>query len=101
MTLTADKPDNVLLRLRKQDTPTGVSSETIELLTKQSGMSKTEVIHLALRQYADRTLPKYEMDDGPLTDAQFAAIRVASPATSIPRERFSKGLFKNEHSSPL
>lgn len=101
MTLTADKPENVLLRLRKQDTPTGVSSETIELLIQKSGMSKTEVIHLALRQFADRILPKYELDDGPLTDAQIAAIRAASPATSIPRDRFKRGLFKNEHTAPV
>jgi hypothetical protein len=93
MTLTAEKSENVLLRLRKQDTPTGVSGETIELLIKQTGLSKTEVIHLALRQFADRCLPKYELDDGPLTDAQILAIRAASPATNIPRERFTKGLF--------
>jgi len=101
MTLTAEKADNVLLRLRKQDTPTGVSSHTIELLTQQTGLSKTEVIHLALRQLADRCLPKYELDDGPLTDAQLSAIRAASTATKIPRERFTKGLFKNERSSTL
>ena len=65
MTLTAERTESVLLRLRKQDTPTGVSSSTIELLTKQTGLSKTEVIHFALRQLADRYLPKYELDDGP------------------------------------
>lgn len=101
MNLTAENAATVLLRLRKQDTPTGVSSQTVELLTSQTGLSKTEVIHLALRQYADRVLPKYELDDGPLTDAQLAAIRAASPATNIPRERFTQGLFKNEHSTPL
>ena len=65
MTLTAERTESVLLRLRKQNTPTGVSSSTIELLTKQTGLSKTEVIHFALRQLADRYLPKYELDDGP------------------------------------
>jgi hypothetical protein len=93
MSLSGDKSENVLLRLRKQDTPTGVSIETVELLIKQTGLSKTEVIHLALRQMADRCLPKYELDDGPLTDAQIAAIRAASPATAISKERFTKGLF--------
>lgn len=93
MTLTAETTGSVLLRLRKQDTPTGVSSSTIDLLSQQTGLSKTEVIHLALRQMADRCLPKYEMDDGPLTDAQYAAIRAASRATNIPEERFNKRLF--------
>jgi hypothetical protein len=103
MNLNADKPETVLLRLRKQDTPLGVSSETIERLIQKSGMSKTEVIHLALREYADRVLPRYELDDGPLTDQQIAAIRAASPASHIPQERFKRGLFKNANptSTPL
>lgn len=88
-----EKAESIYLRLRKQDTPTGVSSETVELLVHQFGMTKTDVIHLALRQLADRALPKYELDDGPLTDAQHAAIEAASPASSIPKERFTKRLF--------
>ncbi len=99
MTLTAEKAESVLLRLRRQDTPTGVSIQTVDLLAQQTGLSKTEVIHLALRQLADRCLPKYELDDGPLTDAQIAAIRAASPASQIPMERFTQGLFKHERSS--
>ena len=93
MTLTAERTESVLLRLRKQDTPTGVSSSTIELLTKQTGLSKTEVIHFALRQLADRYLPKYELDDGPLTPAQHAAIRSASPVSHLPEERITRRLF--------
>lgn len=93
-----DKPDNILLRLRPQDTPTGVSAETINLLSEKLGLSKTDAIHLAVREFANRILPRYELDDGPLTDAQLSAIRAASPATAIPRERFSKGLFSNETS---
>lgn len=94
MTLTAEKTtESILLRMRKQDTPTGVSISTIDLLTKQTGLSKTEVVHLALRQLADRYLPKYELDDGPLTDAQIAAIRSATQATNIPEERYTERLF--------
>ncbi|MDC7830323.1 MULTISPECIES: hypothetical protein [Pseudomonas] len=94
MSLNAEKQtESFLLRLRKKDTPTAVSSSTVELLMEQTGMSKTEVAHLALRQMADRYLPKYELDDGPLTDAQIAAIRVASPATHTAEERFTKRLF--------
>lgn len=94
MSLNAEKQsESFLLRVRKQDTPTGVSSSTLELLMKQTGLSRTEVVHLALRQLADRYLPRYELDDGPLTDAQIAAIRSASPATNIPEERFTQRLF--------
>lgn len=93
MKLLADKPENVLLRLRKQDTPTGVSSSTVELLTLVTGMSKTEMIHVALREYADRVLPTYDLDDENLTEAHISAIRAASPVSNLPKERRSRGIF--------
>lgn len=94
MTLTAEKhAESFLLRLRKQDTPTGISSTTIGLLMELTGLSKTEVAHLALREMANRYLPKYELDDGPLTPAQISAIHTASAATEIPEERFTQRLF--------
>lgn len=37
--------------------------------------------------------PKYEEDDGPLTDVQIDAIRKASPATGTPEEHFTQSLF--------
>ena len=82
-----------LVRLRKQDTPTGVTSTTVDLLSKQTGLTKTEIVHLALRQFADRYLLRYELDDGPLTDDQLKAIRAASPASQIPEEQFTERLF--------
>lgn len=82
-----------LVRLRKQDTPTGVTPATIELLSEQTGLTKTEIVHLALRQFADRYLPRYEPDDGPLTEAQLDAIRAASPASPIPEAQFTEKLF--------
>lgn len=88
---TAEKPDVFLFRLRSQDTPTGVSASTLEELILQTGLNKTEVTHLALRQLADRYLPKYELDDGPLTDAQMAAIRAECP--DLPEERITRRLF--------
>ena len=94
MDVTAEKhAGSFLLRLRKKDTPTGVSSSTIEALMSLTGLSKTEVAHLALRQMADRFLPLYEQDDGALTNDQIQAIRDASSATDIPEERFTERLF--------
>jgi transcriptional regulator with XRE-family HTH domain len=94
MQLTAEKhPGQFLLRLRKQDTPTGISDSSLEQLMDLTGLSKTEVTHLALRQMADRYLPKYEQDDGPLTTDQLRAIRNASSATDIPEDRFTERLF--------
>lgn len=85
---TAEK---ILLRLREQDTPTGISAKTMEALVSQTGFNKTEVIHYALRQMADRCLPKYELDDGPLTDAQMHIIRAECP--DMPEERLTRRLF--------
>ena len=91
--LPPKKTDSFLLRLRKQDTPTGVSSSTIELLMQKTGLSKTEIAHLALRELANRYLPTYERDDQQLTQAQIASIRAASSATDTPDELFTERLF--------
>jgi hypothetical protein len=88
--LTEKKADSLLFKFRKQDTPTGVSSSTVEQMAKVIGLSKTAVVHLALRELADKCLPRYERDDGPLTDNQLLLIRNASPATNTPDERFTK-----------
>jgi hypothetical protein len=94
MQLTAEKQTGgFLLRLRKKDTPTGVSGSTIENLMKLTGLSKTEIAHLALRQMADRYLPLYEQDEGALTTDQIRAIRNASSATNTPEEKFTERLF--------
>ncbi len=87
----AEKTETVLLRLRPQDTPTGISNSTMEELMAQTGWNKTEVIHYALRQMADRLLPKYELDDGPLTDAQMNILRELNP--EMPEERMTRRLF--------
>ncbi len=94
MNVVAEKHvESFLLRLRKKDTPTGVSNITIESLMDLTGLTKTEVTHLALRQMADRYIPRYEKDDGPLTVQQIDAIRDASSATNIPEESFNERLF--------
>jgi hypothetical protein len=94
MTKTVVTPTaGFLLRLRKRDTPTGVSEATVEKLMEATGLSKTEVAHLALKQMANRYLPFYAQDDGPLTLAQIRVIRAASPATDTPEEQFTQRIF--------
>ncbi len=83
----------ISVRLRERDTPTGVSEATVDKLMKVTGLSKTEVTHLALKQMAGRYLPFYEQDDGPLTIAQVRAIRQASTATDTPEEQFTQRIF--------
>lgn len=85
---TEKQAASFLFRLRSQDTPTGISAETLAALIQEMGLSKTDVLHLALRNLADRYLPAYEADDAVPTDAQIQYLRDISPATNIPDERF-------------
>ncbi len=65
----------ILLRYRDSDTPYGVSRKTAGKLAKALGLTETQVIHVALARLANQTLPRYEQDDGPLTERQARAIR--------------------------
>jgi len=70
----------VLLRYRDSDTAFGVSRDTATRLAKTLGLSETQVIHVALAQFARQTLPSYEPDDSPLTNAQKKAIERLQPS---------------------
>jgi hypothetical protein len=76
---TQRKPAGILLRYRDQDTAYGVTRKTTTRLAKTLGLSETQVVHVALANLARQTLPRYEPDDGPLTDEQMAAIRKLVP----------------------
>ncbi|BEL72415.1 MULTISPECIES: hypothetical protein [Serratia] len=87
------KTGDFVLRLREQDTPNAISGFTLEKLMTVTGMTKTELTHMALRKLADAFLPHYERDDGPLTTAQIRAIRERSTASGKSEERFNKSLL--------
>jgi hypothetical protein len=74
----------ILLRYREKDSPLGVSRETAAKLAESLGVSETQVIHVALAQLARQTLPRYEVDNGPLTDEQYTAIE-----KQVPQEGFT------------
>ena len=44
--------ESFVFRLRRQDTPTGVSNVTVQRLTELTGLTRTEVVHLALKEMA-------------------------------------------------
>jgi hypothetical protein len=69
----------ILLRYRDKDSAYGVSRATAIKLADTLGVSETQVIHVALAHLAKEALPRYEMDDGPLTDRQYRAIRKVVP----------------------
>ncbi len=70
----------ILLRYRDKDSAYGVSRATAVRLADTLGVSETQLIHVALAQLAEQTLPRYEIDNGPLTDAQKDEIRRLQPA---------------------
>jgi hypothetical protein len=53
-------------------------------------LSETQVVHVALANLARQTLPRYELDDGPLTKAQMDAIDRLQPPG---RSKVIKSLF--------
>lgn len=72
--------EGILLRYRERDSAYGVSRETAVRLANTLGVSETQVIHVALAHFARQTLPRYEIDNGPLTAEQMEEIRDRQPA---------------------
>jgi hypothetical protein len=67
--------DGLLLRFRKSNTKFGVTRRTTKRLAEHFGVDETQLIHLALSEFAARNLPAYEVDDGPLSQEQLHAIK--------------------------
>ena len=94
MNLVAEKQaSSFLFRLRNQDTPTGIGSDTLEKLMNETGLSKTEITHLALRRMANDYLAYYEEDNGPLTDAQLERIDQVNTCADIAEEEVMNRIF--------
>jgi hypothetical protein len=73
----------ILLRYREKDSAYGVSRATAVKLADTLGVSETQVIHVALAHLAKQTLPRYEIDNGPLTEEQMDEIRRLQPRGRI------------------
>ena len=80
----------ILLRYRDKDTAFGVTRKTTARLADTLGLSETQVVHVALANLARQALPRYELDDGPLTKAQMDAIDRLQPPG---RSKVLKSLF--------
>jgi hypothetical protein len=64
----------MLFRVREKDTPHHVSQATIEKLMAHTGLSKTAVLHQALRDFADAYLPRLDENDPSVTPGEREAI---------------------------
>ena len=82
--------NGILFRYRDRDTANGVTRQTATRIAENLGLSETQVVHVALANLARQTLPRYEMDNGPLTDAQKDAIDRLQPPG---RSKVTKSLF--------
>ena len=72
----------ILLVFKEQDTPTGVTRDTVKEMAKVMDLNETALIHLALAKMAQETIPMYEPDDGPLTPEQTKALQQEAHETS-------------------
>ncbi|MBA0196246.1 hypothetical protein H4F51_04525 [Pectobacterium brasiliense] len=90
---TQTAPKKFLFQLRALDNEYGVSEETFTRLMEELALNQTELVHKALRYLARDVLPAYELDNGPLTDAQHAAISKMS-GMEITEEDLDSPLFK-------
>lgn len=68
---------SLLVRFRDKDSKEGVTRRTLKSVASALGLSETEAIHRALVEYAQRHVPRYESDDGPLSDEAYERIEEA------------------------
>ena len=92
-TPTRTAPKRFLFQLRSVDNEFGVSEETFSRLMAELSLNQTELVHKALRNLAKEVLPAYQQDDGPLTDAQHAAVKNLS-GLDISEDDLDSPLFK-------
>src|SRR5712692_8358562 len=71
--------DIIMISGRQQRLRPMTAKRTATKRRQTLGLSETQVVHVALANLARQTLPRYEPDDGPLTDEQMAAIRKLVP----------------------
>jgi len=92
-TPTRTAPKKFLFQLRSVDNEFGVSEETFARLMAELSLNQTELVHKALRNLAKEVLPAYQQDDGPLSDAQHAAVKNLS-GLDISEDDLDSPLFK-------
>jgi hypothetical protein len=72
------EPPSMLLKFKRKDSPLGVQKTTVKQMADLLGFNETDVVHYALSKLAKEIIPAYELDDGPLTNAQINKIKKLS-----------------------
>ena len=65
---------SLLVRFRERDSREGITRATMKKIADALDLSETAALHRALVEYAQRFIPQYPRDNGPLTEAQYRKI---------------------------
>lgn len=65
----------ILFNPRPHDTLTSISRDTLKLVAETLGLTETQTMHFALAKLRREVLPKYELDDGPVSEGTLKSIR--------------------------
>ena len=68
------KEKSLLVRFRDRDSREGVTRSTLKMIADALELSETEAVHRALVEYAQRFVPRYARDEGPLDREQYGKI---------------------------
>ncbi|MCC6868465.1 MAG: hypothetical protein IT522_06545 [Burkholderiales bacterium] len=64
----------LLIRFRDKDSKEGISRATMKAIARALDLSETAAVHRALVDLAQRHVPRYPRDNGPITEEQHRAI---------------------------
>jgi len=64
----------LLIRFRDKDSREGVSRATMRKIARALDLSETATVHRALVELAQRHVPQYPRDNGPISEEQHRAI---------------------------
>ena len=65
----------ILFNPRPHDTLTSISRDTLKLVAQTLGLTETQTMHFALAKLRREVLPKYELDEGPVSEGTLKSIR--------------------------
>jgi hypothetical protein len=64
----------LLIRFRDKDSKEGISRKTMKEIARALDLSETAAVHRALAELAQRYVPQYPRDNGPITEEQHRTI---------------------------
>lgn len=80
-------------RVQLQNMQAQITSLSARIASLEAAVSSLKPVQNTVVVNHTGPMVEYKPDTEPLTDEQIDAIREASPATDIPQESFTRGLF--------